>query len=56
MFTLDNLHATLCDIEVKGKENLDKLLGSILAVEAMMEAQAAGEEQAEEQTGEDDNG
>jgi hypothetical protein len=27
--------ATLNDIEVKGKENLDKLLGSIMALEGM---------------------
>lgn len=30
--------ATLNDIEVKGKDNLDKLLGSIMALEGMAQA------------------
>ena len=41
--------ATLNDIEVKGKDNLDKLLGSIMALEgvAQMMEQPAPEEHKE---------
>lgn len=46
--------ATLNDIEVKGKDNLDKLLGSIMALEGMvqlMEQPAPKEETKEESNG-----
>ena len=46
--------ATLNDIEVKGKDNLDKLLGSIMALEGMaklMEQPAQEEEPKEEANG-----
>ena len=45
--------ATLNDIEVKGKDNLDKLLGSIMALEgvAQMMDQPATEETKEETHG-----
>jgi predicted dinucleotide-utilizing enzyme len=38
MFTIDDVIATLNDIEVKGKKNLDKLLGAIMALEFMKKA------------------
>ena len=43
---------TLNDIEVKGKDNLDKLLGSILALEGMAQImeQPAPEEIKKEET------
>lgn len=41
MFTIEDIIATLNGIEVKGKDNLDKLLGSILALEAVVESQNA---------------
>ena len=43
--------ATLNDIEVKGKDNLDKLLGSIMALEgiAQMLEQTAPEEAPKEE-------
>lgn len=44
MFTLDDIINTLCEIEVKGKENLDRLLGAILALEAVKKAQETTEE------------
>lgn len=47
MFTIDDIINTLNGIEVKGKENLDRLLGAILALEAIKKAQDAPE-QAEE--------
>lgn len=46
--------ATLNDIEVKGKDNLDKLLGSIMALEGiaqMMEQPALEETPKEEVNG-----
>lgn len=46
--------STLNDIEVKGKDNLDKLLGSILALEGMaqiMEEPAPKEMKKEEANG-----
>ena len=39
MFTIDDIIRTLNDIEVKGKDNLDKLLGAILALEFVKKAQ-----------------
>ena len=54
MITLRGLLATLCDIEVKGRENLDKLLGCILAVEALI--QAEGQELPAEETEEEADG
>lgn len=38
MFTINDVIATLNDIEVKGKKNLDKLLGAIMALEFMKKA------------------
>lgn len=46
MFSIQDIIDTLCNIEVKGKENLDRLLGAILALEAMQQAEAK-EEKAE---------
>ena len=46
--------ATLNDIEVKGKDNLDKLLGSIMALEGvaqMMEQPTSEEVPQEEENG-----
>lgn len=40
MFTLEDIIRTLNSIEVHGKENMDKLLGVILALEAMQQAQS----------------
>ena len=39
MFTIDDIILTLNEIEVKGKENMDRLLGAILALEAIKVAQ-----------------
>lgn len=39
MFTLEDIIRTLNSVEVHGKENMDKLLGAILALEAMQQAQ-----------------
>ena len=39
MFTIDDIIQTLNCIEVKGKENMDRLLGAILALEAIKAAQ-----------------
>jgi hypothetical protein len=39
MFTIDDIIRTLNEIEVKGKENMDRLLGAIMALEFMKEAQ-----------------
>lgn len=49
MFTIDDIIETLNGIEVKGKENLDRLLGAILALEAVKKAQETTTE-AEETT------
>ena len=38
MFTIDDIIATLEGIEVKGRDNLNRLLSAILALEAMKEA------------------
>ena len=46
--------ATLNDIEVKGKDNLDKLLGSIMALEGI--AQLVEQPAPEETPKEDANG
>lgn len=40
MFTIDDIIKTLNEIEVKGKDNLDKLLGAIMALEFMKKADA----------------
>ena len=37
MFTLEDIINTLNHVEVRGKENMDRLLGAILALEAMRE-------------------
>lgn len=53
MFTIDDIIETLNGIEVKGKENLDRLLGAILALEAVKKAQdnqAKAEAETEETT------
>lgn len=49
MFTIDDVINTLNQVEVKGKDNLDRLLGAILALEFIKEAQnnSAKEETAE---------
>lgn len=39
MFTIDDLINALNQVEVKGKENLDKLLSVIVALEFIREAQ-----------------
>lgn len=38
MITLENIINTLNQIEVKGKDNLDKLLGAIIALEQLLAA------------------
>ena len=48
MFTLDDILLTLNAIEVKGKDNIDKLLGVILAIEGMKEAQESTEKVGED--------
>lgn len=37
MFTLEDIINTLNQVEVKGKNNMDLLLGAIMALEAMRE-------------------
>lgn len=39
MFTIEDIIRTLNEIEVKGRDNLDKLLGAIMALEFMQKAQ-----------------
>ena len=39
MFTIPQIIATLNDIEIKGKDNMDKLLGCIMALEAIEQVQ-----------------
>lgn len=39
MFTIADIIKTLNEIEVKGKDNMDRLLGAILALEAVEQAQ-----------------
>lgn len=55
MFQLTDVINTLNQIEVRGRENLDKLLGCILALEQFVQAQqsAEAEGQTEEVTEED---
>jgi len=48
MFSIQDIINTLDGIEVKGKDNMDKLLGCILALEAMQKAQEKEEESTEE--------
>jgi hypothetical protein len=38
MFTIYDVIATLNKIEVKGKENIDRLLGAIIALEEIQKA------------------
>lgn len=53
MFTLDDIINTLNGVEVKGRDNMDRLLGAILALEAIKEAQSKAEaEQEKEAEGE----
>lgn len=37
MFTIQDIINTLNQVEVKGKNNMDLLLGAIMALEAMLE-------------------
>lgn len=46
-FTIQDIINTLNGIEVKGKENLDRLLGAIMALEALAESQKVVEENGE---------
>lgn len=39
MFTIEDIISTLNGVEVRGKNNMDRLLGAILALEAIVEAQ-----------------
>lgn len=39
MFTIEDIIRTLNEIEVKGRDNLDKLLGAIMALEFIQKAQ-----------------
>lgn len=39
MFTIQDIINTLNNVEVKGKANMDRLLGAIMALEAIQEAQ-----------------
>ena len=52
MFSIDDIIASLNGVEVKGKENLDRLLGCILALEAVVKAQ----ENAQKEDGEEVDG
>ena len=46
MITLQEILNTLNQIEVKGKDNLDRLLGAIMALEILIESQKSkGEEE-----------
>lgn len=48
MFTLEDIINTLNQVEVKGKNNMDLLLGAIMALEAMREGmQNQAKEEAE---------
>lgn len=53
MFTIDDIINTLNVIEVRGKENLDRLLGAILALEAVKKAQD-NEHQVSQEAGDND--
>lgn len=51
MFTIEDIIATLNHVEVRGKDNMDRLLGAILALEAFIdgmnnEAKIKAEEEA----------
>ena len=37
MFTIEDIIRTLNQIEVRGKNNMDRLLGAIMALEAMLD-------------------
>lgn len=50
MFTVEDIISTLNQIEVKGKENMDRLLGCIMALEAILEADKKEKEANEEVT------
>ena len=54
MFTIDDVINTLNQVEVKGKENLNRLLSAIMALEFMREAMnnPSQETPTEENTGE----
>lgn len=39
MFTIQDIINTLNQVEVRGKENMDRLLGAILALEFILKAQ-----------------
>ena len=39
MFTIQDIINTLNQVEVRGKDNMDRLLGAILALEAVLKAQ-----------------
>lgn len=51
MFSIEDIIASLNGIEVKGRENLDRLLGCILALEAVVEAQKNAKKEGEEVDG-----
>lgn len=48
MFTIEDIIKTLNEIEVKGRENMDRLLGAILALEFILKAQQEAAEPAAE--------
>ena len=45
MFEIQDVINTLNNIEVKGKDNLDRLLGAIMALEAIQAAQNNAQEE-----------
>lgn len=54
MFTIYDIISTLNNIEVKGKDNLDRLLGVIMALESIANTQSKEETKEEEKV--TDNG
>lgn len=52
MFSIEDIISTLNGIEVKGKDNLDKLLGCIMALEAILEADSKEKNADEDKKGE----
>ncbi len=59
MFTIQDIINTLNQVEVKGKDNLDRMLGAIMALEAIQaaqnnQAQEKAQEGVEEDAGQSD--
>ena len=52
MYTLQDVINTLNQIEVRGEDNMDKLLGSIMALRAIQQSQAQAAQETKEDKGE----